>query len=256
MDHSGRGAVRACPPGKLVCRLRLPVVAQSPLFARPWERHAGRREIREVAAACDRAGFFYVGVCDHIAIPRSLAPRMSTVWYDLVATLGSLAACTERVRLLTYVLVPAYRYPLALAKALCTIDALSGGRLLVAVGAGHVQEEFAALGLDFQQRRNLLDEAIAAFTAEFPEHRGHHWQFADMGIAPRPPIWVGGSALAALHRAARYGDGWLPQGEPSMGMAAAIEFLRAERKRWRGGRPLGSRSQYALVVRRVATRGV
>lgn len=243
MNELLRGSVRICPPGRLVCGMQLPVAAQSQVFAQPWEREAGTAEIRQIAQACDRAGLFYLGVCDHIAIPRAQAESMSTVWYDVVATLGFLAACTQRIRLLTYVFVPAYRHPLAAAKALCTLDALSNGRLIVGVGAGHLQGEFEALGVPFSARGRLLEEAIVAllqaFAEEFPRHRGEHWQFAELGLRPRPvqqprpPIWVGGSTQAALRRAARYGDGWLPQGVPAMGMAQALEFLRAERARWR-----------------------
>src|SRR5690349_16228710 len=112
MDH-----VQICPPGQLVYGLQMPVTAQSTMFAAPWEANAGSAEIKRIAAACDRAGFFYVGVCDHIGVPRQAASAMSTVWYDTVATLGFLAASTERVHLLSYVYIAAYRHPLATAKA-------------------------------------------------------------------------------------------------------------------------------------------
>lgn len=241
-------SVQICPAGRLVCGMQLPVVAQSRIFAQPWEATAGTEEIRRIAQACDRAGFFYLAVCDHIAVPRAQAAAMSTVWYDIVATLGFLAACTEKIRLLTYVFIPAYRHPLAAAKALCTLDALSNGRLIIGLGAGHLQGEFDALGVSFRERGSLLDEAIVALEAalveEFPRHEGKHWQFAELGIRPRPvqqprpPIWIGGSTPAALRRAARFGDGWLPQGVPAMGMETALDYLRRERQRYRNGEPI------------------
>lgn len=240
--------VQICPAERLVCGMQLPVVAQSRIFAQPWEATAGTEEIRRIAQACDRAGFFYLAVCDHIAVPRAQAAAMSTVWYDIVATLGFLAACTEKIRLLTYVFIPAYRHPLAAAKALCTLDALSNGRLIIGLGAGHLQGEFDALGVNFRERGSLLDEAIVALEAalveEFPRHEGKHWQFAELGIRPRPvqqprpPIWIGGSTPAALRRAARFGDGWLPQGVPAMGMETALDYLRRERQRYRNGEPI------------------
>ena len=104
----------------------------------------------------------------------------------------------------------------------------------VHVGAGHVEEEFAALGVPFAQRGALLDEAIdavrAALSDEYATHDGVRWSFERMGQRPRPvqatlPIWVGGSSPAAVRRAAERGDGWLPQGPPKEGMAAAIERL-------------------------------
>lgn len=241
-------AVSICPPGTLVCGMQLPVAAQSTAFVQPWEASAGRLEMRRVAEAADRAGLFYLAVSDHVAVPRSHAAAMSTVWYDTVATLGFLAAATSRIRLLSYVWVAPYRHPLVTAKAFATLDALSGGRVILGVGAGHVEAEFAALGVAFRNRGALLDEAIdlviAAWLEEFPAHDGEHWQVRDLGQRPRPvqqprpPIWVGGSTIPALRRVAERGDGWLPQGPPAMGMAAAIAFIRNHRHACRGDQPI------------------
>jgi probable F420-dependent oxidoreductase len=240
--------VRIIPAGKLVYGMQLPVAAQSTVFAAPWEGGAGTAAMRRVAQACDRAGFFYLGVSDHVCIPRSHAAAMSTVWYDAIATLGFVAAVTRRVRLLSYVWVAPYRHPLMTAKSFATLDALSGGRVILGVGAGHLQGEFETLGVDFSRRGKLLDEAIdciaAAWADEFPEHSGPTWSVRDVGQRPRPvqrprpPIWVGGSSRAALRRAAERGDGWLPQGVPEMGMSAAIAFLREHRRRVRGDAPI------------------
>lgn len=241
-------AVSICPAGTLVCGLQIPVAAQTTSFVQPWEPAAGTDEMRRVAAAADRAGLFYLAVSDHVAVPRSHAAAMSTTWYDTVATLGFLAAVTSRIRLMSYVWVAPYRHPLVTAKAFATLDALSGGRVILGVGAGHVEAEFAALGVTFRRRGALLDEAIdavvRAWTDEFPEHDGTAWQFRDLGQRPRPvqqprpPIWVGGSTLPALRRAAERGDGWLPQGVPEMGMPAAIEFIRNHRHASRGDQPI------------------
>ena len=241
-------AVSIVPPGRLVFGLHLPVAAQSTTFAQAWERTAGPTELRRIAEACDRSGFFYVAVSDHIAVPRSHAAAMSTVWYDTVATLGFLAAATRQVRLLSYVWVAPYRHPLATAKAFATLDALSGGRVILGVGAGHLEAEFAALGVEFNGRGAALDEAIdliiKAFLDEYPVHDGPRCPVHDLGLQPRPvqrprpPIWVGGSTPAALRRAADRGDGWLPQGVPDMGMPAAIATIKERRARTRGGAPI------------------
>lgn len=241
-------SVRIIPDGSLAFGMQLPIAAQSRHFAAPWEAAAGVDEIRQIAIACERSGFFYLGVSDHIAVPRSAAETMSTTWYDTIATLGYLAGATEKIRLLSYVWVLPYRHPLASAKAFATLDALSGGRVIIGVGAGHLEAEFELLSIPFAQRGSRLDEAIdllgLALTEEYPRHSGRYWRVADMGQRPRPvqqprpPIWVGGSTPAALRRAAARGDGWLPQGVPAMGMSAAIAFLRAERERLRGGEPL------------------
>src|SRR5207244_2722919 len=138
------------------------------------------------------------------------------------ATLSYLAAVTERVRLLSHVYVLPYRHPLLVAKAWATLDALSGGRAVLGVGVGHVEDEFAALGVPFAERGRLLDEGIDAVRAALAD---------ECGARPRPvqdalPIWVGGSSRPAMRRAAERGDGWLPQGPPEGGMEAGIDFVR------------------------------
>ncbi|MFD5540673.1 LLM class F420-dependent oxidoreductase [Streptomyces sp. NPDC127079] len=220
--------------------LQLPVQSQSTMYAERWEAGAGAADLVEIARAVDRAGFAYLAVCDHVAIPRRLAPAMSTVWYDPVATLAHLAAVTERVRLLSHVAVVALRHPLLSAKQYATLDHLSGGRLILGVGAGHVREEFEVLGVDFQRRGAVLDETIDALRAalgadEFPAHHGKFYDFEELGQRPRPaqrriPVWVGGSSPAAVRRAALKGDGWLPQGDPRDRLPAQIDRLRRLRE--------------------------
>ncbi|MGW2417939.1 LLM class F420-dependent oxidoreductase [Streptomyces sp. NPDC001709] len=220
--------------------IQLPVQAQSALFAEDWEAGAGPQDLVALARAVDRAGFDYLAACDHVAIPRRLAPAMGTVWYDPVATLAHLAAVTERVRLLSHVAVVGLRHPLLTAKQYATLDHLSGGRLILGVGAGHVREEFEVLGADFERRGTVLDEVIDALRAalgpeEFPEHHGKLYDFGGLGQRPRParadvPLWVGGSSPAAVRRAALKGDGWLPQGDPRERLPAQIARLRRLRE--------------------------
>ena len=252
-------AVRIVPPGVFAIGMQLPVAAQSTVFAAPWEATAGPNELLRVAQACDRAGFFYIAVCDHVCIPRERAAAMSTVWYDPVATLGWLAAATRSVRLLSYVYVAAYRHPLQTAKAFATLDTLSGGRVILGVGAGHLEAEFAALGIDFARRGALLDDAIdviaKAFVDEFPQHDGPVWKVHDVGIRPRPvqrprpPIWVGGNTPAALRRAAARGDGWLPQGTVRDQLPGQIAAIREHRRRVRGDVPIeiGANSEWLYL---------
>ncbi|MET9081027.1 LLM class F420-dependent oxidoreductase [Streptomyces sp. NPDC004237] len=230
----GRSAV------SLAYGIQLPVQSQSTIYAEGWEDGAGAADLVEIARAVDRSGFAYLAVCDHVAIPHRLAPAMSTVWYDPVATLAHLAAVTERVRLLSHVAVVGLRHPLLTAKQYATLDHLSGGRLILGVGAGHVAEEFEVLGVDFRQRGPLLDEAIDALRAalgpdEFPSHHGKFYDFEGLGQRPRPaqervPVWVGGSSPAAVRRAALKGDGWLPQGDPRDRLPAQIERLSRMRE--------------------------
>ncbi|MFI8996191.1 LLM class F420-dependent oxidoreductase [Streptomyces sp. NPDC053542] len=222
--------------------MQLPVQSQSTLYAESWEAGAGPRDLVEIARAADRHGFAYVACCEHVAIPRRLAGAMSTVWYDPVATLAHLAAVTEHVRLLSHVAVVGLRHPLLTAKQYATLDALSGGRLILGVGAGHVREEFEALGVDFERRGAVLDETVDALKTalgpeEFPEFAGERFSFEGLGQAPRPvqtprpPLWVGGSSPAAVRRAAERGDGWLPQGDRRDRLPGQIAKLRALREK-------------------------
>ncbi|MFJ5777646.1 TIGR03619 family F420-dependent LLM class oxidoreductase [Streptomyces sp. NPDC093094] len=227
--------------------IQLPVQSQSTLYTEPWETTAGPGDLVAVARAADAAGFAYVAVCDHVAVPRRLAAAMSTVWYDPVATLAFLAAHTRTVRLLSHVAVVGLRHPLLTAKQYATLDRLAGGRLVLGVGAGHVREEFEALGVDFARRGAVLDETIDALRAalgpeEFPEHHGKLYDFGGLGQRPRPvqprvPLWVGGSSDAAVRRAALRGDGWLPQGDPRERLAERITRIRRLREEAGIGEP-------------------
>jgi len=225
---------------QLTYGIQLPVQSQSTMYAEPWEAEAGADDLAEIARVADRSGFGYIACCDHVAIPRRLADAMSTTWYDPVATLAYLAGITERVRLLSHVAVVGLRHPLATAKQYATLDHLSGGRLILGVGAGHVKEEFEALGVDFERRGAVLDESIDALKAalgpdEYPSFKGERYAFEGLGQKPRPaqarvPVWVGGSSAPAVRRAATRGDGWLPQGDTRAQLPDQIVRLRRLRE--------------------------
>ncbi|WP_232837691.1 TIGR03619 family F420-dependent LLM class oxidoreductase [Streptomyces atratus] len=228
------------PTGPLSYGMQLPIQSQSTIYAEGWEAAATPADLAEIARIADRTGFAYLASCDHVAIPRRLAGVMSTVWYDPVATLAFLAGITERVLLMSHVAVVGLRHPLATAKQYATLDHLCGGRLILGVGAGHVLEEFQALGADFEGRGGVLDETIDALKAalgpeEYPEFAGERFSFAGLGQLPRPaqervPVWVGGSSPAAVRRAAVRGDGWLPQGDPREKLPAQIARVKELRE--------------------------
>ncbi len=238
--------VTVLPPGVVSFGMQLPVQSQSTIYVEPWEPGAGPAELARVARACEEAGFFYVGVCDHTFIPDRLAGAMSTTWYDTIATLGWLAGVTREIRLLSHIYVAALRHPLRAAKEFATVDVLSSGRVICGVGAGHVTEEFDLMGPAFDERGPATDEAVAGLALgladEFPELPGPRWPASGVGLrprpvqSPRPPIWVGGSSPAALRRTARFADGWLPQSVgPNLELLATLRELRAEH---RAGAPL------------------
>jgi probable F420-dependent oxidoreductase len=223
------------PAGRRVYGIQLPIQAQSTYFVAEWERHAGPAELARVAKTCDEFGYAYVGVCDHVTLPAAVASSMGTHWVDPISTLGWLAAQTDQVMLLTHVYVLPYRHPLMAAKQFATLDYLSNGRAICGVGAGHVEAEFDHLGVDFAGRGKAMDHGVsvlaAALDSEFVDGFGARPRPVQDG---RPPIWVAGSSPAAIRRAARHADGWLPQGPSNADMVA---MLLAEREQ-HGGRPM------------------
>jgi probable F420-dependent oxidoreductase len=216
------------PAGTRVYGVQLPIQAQSRLLAADWERDAGVEELARIARVADEHGYHYVGVCDHIALPEDYAARMSTYWQDCIGTLAWLAAITTRTNLLSHAYVLPYRHPLVAAKQFATLDHLSGGRAIVGIGAGHVEPEFERLGVDFHRRGRIVDERLP----ELIDALEHEW-VDGYGASPRPvqrprpPVWVAGSSPAAIERAARLADGWLPQGPSDDAMVARLRDARA-----------------------------
>ena len=215
------------PKGRRIYGIQLPIQAQSSYFVADWEKSAGPDELARLARTCDDNGYAYVGVCDHVALPESVVGGMGTHWADPIATLSWLAAHTSRVGLLTHVYVLPYRHPRVAAKQFATLDHLSGGRALIGIGAGHVEAEFAHLGVDFHGRGSALESGIpelaAALENEFVDGFGARPRPVQ---SPRPPIWIAGSSPVAIKRAARLADGWLPQGPSN---AEMVDLVRSER---------------------------
>ncbi len=212
----------------------------------------------KVAQRGEALGFRIIGVSDHVIFPvtndstypysesGTISPTGTGEILEQLTVLAFLAGQTTSARLLTSVMVVPHRPPILAAKMLATIDALSGGRLIVGCGAGWLREEFDALQIPpFDARGKATDEYIEAFkelwTAEQPAYDGTYVRFSNVLFAPKPlanahpPLWIGGESPAALRRVARLGDGWYPIGSnPTYPMdtperlAAAIDAIRRE----------------------------
>jgi probable F420-dependent oxidoreductase len=208
--------------------LQLPIQTLTRFQIDPWEDAATVADLVAVAQQAEATGHAFAGVCDHIAIPAAIpgdeiAAQMSTTWYDPVATLGFLAAHTRSVRLLSEVWVAGHRHPLQTASAFATLDQLSGGRVILGVGAGHLEGEFTALGTPFHERGAILDETLEALASVFHDRfvsfAGKRYHYGPVGVGPQPvsgtlTTWIGGSSRAAWRRVGRFGDGYIPMGNP------------------------------------------
>jgi len=204
----------------------------------------------EVAQEADRLGYESVWLPEHLVFPvnmtRSPFPGQEhppvppqTPVFDCFAYLSFLAGVTERVHLGSHVYNLALRHPFVAARAIQTLDIVSGGRAEIGIGAGWLESEWRAAGLDFATRGARLDEALAVcrrlWSEEVVAHHGTHFDFDDVMFEPKPtqrpwpPIHVGGESDAALRRAARLGDGWIGMGHTPDSAAAVVARLDALR---------------------------
>lgn len=192
-----------------------------------------------LAQTAERLGYDAVWGNDHI----TAAPYVRTVWadppsfYEVLVTLATVGAHTRRIGLGTAVLVMPLRDPVLLAKQVATLDQFTGGRVILGVGIGAYREEFQAHSprRGAARRGDLLDEGLAALRLLFSEpeasYAGRHYAFEKIELFPKPvqrpfPIYVGGHNEAAVVRAARYGQGWLPGWRPFDEVKARTALLR------------------------------
>lgn len=207
--------------------------------------------VAEVARAAEAAGFDAVFVTDHPCPPDRWLAAGGHHTTDPLVTLAFAAAATTSLRLQTNLYVPAYRHPMVSAKAVATLDAMSGGRVVLGVGAGYLEEEFAALGADFAGRNDALDVAIVTMKRAWTgESVDGHTMLPRPAQRPHPPIWVGGNSRRAIRRAVELGDGWVPMPSPAKAARAlhtpGMESLEDLRER------LGYAREHAAAVGRSA----
>ncbi|HJR24455.1 MAG TPA: TIGR03619 family F420-dependent LLM class oxidoreductase [Acidimicrobiales bacterium] len=190
-----------------------PVATQLPDAHAGWEAEAGIDEMARIAERADRLGFDHLTCSEHVAVPPDDAAVRGGTYWDPLATLGYLAARTQRIRLATYVLVLGYHHPLAIAKRYGTLDRVSDGRLVLGVGVGTLEAEFRLLGAPFEGRGARADDALRALRAAWGRREVDHdgsWIVEPHATNAATPIWVGGRTRRSLRRAVELGDGWAP----------------------------------------------
>jgi len=205
----------------------------------------------ELTRVAEAVGFDQVSLSDHVFYPDKLESSYpysdsgrpifpgETPWPDVWVMTGALAAVTERITFSTHVYVLPARNPFVVAKAVGTAAHLSGGRVLLGVGAGWMREEFTQLEQPFEGRGARMEEQIEVlrglWRGGMVEHHGEFYDFDRLEMSPAPPgpvpILIGGHTEAALRRAARIGDGWMGVYyglDELKAMAARIAGYRAE----------------------------
>lgn len=177
--------------------------------------------IAEMAAAVEAAGLDAAFVTDHPAPDDRWLAGGGHHAQDPLVALAFAAAATKRIMLHTHVFVAAYRNPFLAAKGVATLQNLSGGRVILGVAAGYLKPEFAALGVDFDARNDLLDETIDVMRKVWREDgvAVETPTFRARGVTQLPhpqsiPVWIGGNSTRALRRAVEIGDGWSPFPNP------------------------------------------
>jgi probable F420-dependent oxidoreductase len=207
-------------------------------------------DMTRVAVEGEAMGFDYLTLTDHVVLPDTKVPGYpyseSGAFYEEAPTerheqlvgMAYIAAKTSRIRLVAAVLVVPHRPAVLAAKMLATLDVLSGGRLVVGIGAGWLKAEFdAVVTTPFAERGAVTDEYIDAFrvlwTEAKPRFAGRYTKFDGIVLEPKPvqrpypPIWVGGEGGPALRRAARVGDAWYPIGSNNRHLLDTLPRLRA-----------------------------
>lgn len=186
-----------------------------------WEEDGTIDDIARIARAADELGYDHLTCSEHVAVPESAVAVRGGRYWDPLATFGYVAANTERIRLMTDVLVLGYHHPLEIAKRYGTLDRISNGRLVLGLGVGSLEEEFDLLGAPFADRGARADDHLRALRASMsrrlPSYEGEHFSFSGLVVDPcavqeHVPFWIGGRTARSLRRAVDLGDGWCPFG--------------------------------------------
>ncbi len=186
--------------------------------------------VMEMSRHAEALGFGAVYVTDHPAADQRWLDTGGHHALDPFVALSFAAAATTTLRLQTHILVLAYRNPLLAAKSVLSLDVLSEGRFTLGVAAGYLRSEFNALGVDYDERNELTDEAIDVIKRVMSEDsfafEGRHFRSRGTTMRPKsaqqphPPIWVGGNSTSAIRRAVETADGWCPFPNPAAAAAA------------------------------------
>lgn len=212
-----------------------------------WARDITTDGIRAIAQSADELGYDALVTPWHLVMQlgepvRNFGPR----WPHSLSAAGFLLGATRRIKLMPLLVVPC-EHPVHMAKAVATLDWMSGGRVEPVLMTGYLEHEFEFLGVPFDERGAIMDEYLSAmvelWTADEPTFHGKYVQFEDIAFEPKPvqrplPLWFGGRRKAALRRVARDGVGWLSYATAHKDMRARVDYIRAQPEFLANPRPL------------------
>jgi probable F420-dependent oxidoreductase len=225
----------------------------------------------ELARLAERVGYHSLWLSDHVCMGRDLGAAHTAnesgtraypdrpVMLDVVATIGAIAAVTERIRLAPSVLIAPYRHPLTVAHQFATLDVLSNGRVIMSAGSGWDPQEFAAVGADYEHRGAVTEECVEvwkhAWIADWLDWHGRFYEIADVSLEPKPvqkphpPIVFGAVSEVGARRAARTSDGLYPMFLDAYADTGRFDHLRDAvlREAERIGRDVSGFRLYAFV---------
>jgi probable F420-dependent oxidoreductase len=189
-----------------------------PLISHPYSgEFMNPAAIRSIAQAAERAGFAGIGFTDHPAPSDKWLNAGGHDALDPFVALTFVASVTAELRLIPNILVLPYRNPFVVAKAAASLDLLSGGRFVLSVATGYLRSEYRALGVSFEDRNTLFDEALAvirgAWTTDRYSVEGSNFTAMNVSVNPKPghvPLWIGGNSALTRRRVAAVGDCWNP----------------------------------------------
>lgn len=182
-------------------------------------------DLRRLFTEVERLGYDHATFPEHVAVPADAAARIGGTWWAQLPTLGFAAACTTRLRLVSYVVVLGYHHPVEIVKSYGTVDRLCNGRLVLGVGVGTLRPEFELLGADFESRGRKADESLDLIRRLWGRPDAlDGWVVDPCGTSTSVPIWVGGQSRASFDRAVRVGNGWMPFALP---LEQIAEWVRA-----------------------------
>lgn len=216
----------------------MPHMLEIKAMMQPWELQVTGADQTKLAKWADRLGFAMISVPEHIVIPNHHTELSGKFYFHAYSGMAYFAGATERIMVNSSISILPLQNPMVSAKALSTIDFMSGGRCMITFAAGWLEEEFQQLGVAFHERGAMCEEYLAAiielWTKDRPEFDGKYVSFRDIAFEPKPvqkphlPVWLGGDADPVLRRVGRHCTGWWPFLTKPEAIPDKIDYIKSQ----------------------------